>query len=104
MQEQKRLKDLEKEKYKQEYNENFNNYVPNAATPGAAKSPEHYAVDQEPFKKKKRDPNGDFPKYTIDNQSGGDLNFMKMQVSELKMKLGKGRISHEEYERDIKKL
>lgn len=29
---------------------------------------------------------------------------MKMQVSELKMKYSKGRISHEEYDRDIKKL
>ena len=29
---------------------------------------------------------------------------MRLQVAELRMKLGRGRISHEEYERDLRKL
>ena len=48
-------------------------------------------MGNEPFVHKRRDPNGDPPKYT-DARGGDDINFMKMQVSDLKLKLRKGRI------------
>lgn len=56
--------------------------------------------------KKRRDPNAQHTPLQKPSSEirQSDLQFMKIQVLDLKNKFKKGRINHEEYESQIKKL
>ena len=106
MEEQKRRKKEEEQQYKKDKNEAFNNYVPPISKENQEKSenPKEQGENQK-VKSKKRDPNGGFPVYdNMSNNNQSDLAFMKMQVDDLKKKFKKGRINHEEYESQRRKL
>lgn len=105
MEEQRRKKESEKQKYKEEIQQKYNNYTPaTGATSG--QSPLNEVKPAENVFKKRRDPNAQW--VSLEKPSSeirsSDLEFMKLQVQDIKNKFKKGRINHEEHDQQIKKL
>ena len=95
MAEEKRKKERERQQFKEQQQQMFND-VPPTTVP---QEPEQVA-------KKRRDPNAQHVPF--EKPASGihesDLEFMKLQVDELRTKMRKGRINFEEFEMQMRKL